>query len=182
MLCHKIHASAGNMQPGKLSLLKLLLGMWLQLETRIDCPLTELQTFWYRRLLLRDSSLLVALEADAAKAGVKASVPHTHCPQPALPLRWLHILGAICLQSLYFVACGCFSACWAFVYFLGGSAFADKAVSVVWMEHVTACKLLVPCATVLPPMSRLCSTASLTDICCSSSAKHFWSAQPSSPS
>ena len=38
----------------------------VQLETRISCPLTKMQTFWYRRLLLRDSSVFAAEEAKAA--------------------------------------------------------------------------------------------------------------------
>ena len=41
----------------------------LQVETRIDCPLTSLQTLWYRRLLLKDSQLLLDVEREAAKGG-----------------------------------------------------------------------------------------------------------------
>jgi hypothetical protein len=34
-----------------------------QVETRITCPLSRMQTFWYRRLILKDSKLLKSLEA-----------------------------------------------------------------------------------------------------------------------
>ena len=33
-----------------------------KLETTISCPLSEMQLFWYTRLLLRESSLLKELE------------------------------------------------------------------------------------------------------------------------
>ena len=39
-------------------------GMPPKLETTIACPLSEMQLFWYKRLLLRESSLLKQLEAD----------------------------------------------------------------------------------------------------------------------
>jgi SWI/SNF-related matrix-associated actin-dependent regulator of chromatin subfamily A member 5 len=35
-------------------------------ETRVHCPLTPMQTFWYKRLLLKDSSLLLKLERGGA--------------------------------------------------------------------------------------------------------------------
>ncbi len=35
-----------------------------QVETRITCPLSAMQTFWYRRLLLKDSRMLAAIEAE----------------------------------------------------------------------------------------------------------------------
>ena len=35
-----------------------------QVETRINCPLSAMQTFWYRRLLLKDSKMLKSLEAE----------------------------------------------------------------------------------------------------------------------
>ena len=38
------------------------------METRINCPLTEMQTFWYRRLLLRDSSVLLSEEVGGKPA------------------------------------------------------------------------------------------------------------------
>lgn len=44
-----------------------------QVETRIDCPLSKLQTFWYRRVLLRDSQLLLSLEAEAAQDKLQVS-------------------------------------------------------------------------------------------------------------
>ncbi|KAK3256785.1 hypothetical protein CYMTET_34099, partial [Cymbomonas tetramitiformis] len=34
------------------------------LETRVECPLSRLQTFWYRRLLLRDSAVLAQVEKE----------------------------------------------------------------------------------------------------------------------
>ena len=64
----------------------------LQVETRIDCPLSKLQTFWYRRILLKDSTMLVALEAEAAQADVQVRCRCSRhdtrpCPMlPALPL------------------------------------------------------------------------------------------------
>ena len=36
----------------------------LQVETRITCPLSAMQTAWYRRLLLKDSALLIKLEKE----------------------------------------------------------------------------------------------------------------------
>ncbi len=48
--------------------------MCLQVETRIDCPLSELQTFWYRRLLLKDSRMLAAIEAEHQTVEVLADV------------------------------------------------------------------------------------------------------------
>ncbi|GIL63033.1 hypothetical protein Vafri_17166 [Volvox africanus] len=39
-----------------------------KLETRIQCPLVEMQTFWYRRLLLRNSKLLQEMEAADVQA------------------------------------------------------------------------------------------------------------------
>lgn len=45
----------------------------MQVETRIDCPLTKLQTFWYRRLLLKDARALLSLESQAAQDNIKAS-------------------------------------------------------------------------------------------------------------
>ena len=40
-----------------------------QVETRINCPLSSMQTFWYRRLLLKDTALLRSIETDASKDG-----------------------------------------------------------------------------------------------------------------
>lgn len=42
-----------------------------QIETRVYCPLSQMQTFWYRRLLLKDSSLLKKIEADFQAEGGK---------------------------------------------------------------------------------------------------------------
>lgn len=41
----------------------------VQVETRIHCPLSAMQTFWYRRLLLKDSAMLKSLEAEVTKDG-----------------------------------------------------------------------------------------------------------------
>ena len=38
-----------------------------QVETRIHCPLSSMQTFWYRRLLLKDSAMLKSLESEVKK-------------------------------------------------------------------------------------------------------------------
>ncbi|GLC46024.1 hypothetical protein PLESTB_001026800 [Pleodorina starrii] len=47
-----------------------------KLETRIQCPLAHMQTFWYRRLLLKDCKLLQEMEAtDAQDAKKAASAP-----------------------------------------------------------------------------------------------------------
>ena len=46
-------------------------------ETRVHCPLTPMQTFWYKRLLLRDSSLLLKLERTAADGSCGAEAAHT---------------------------------------------------------------------------------------------------------
>ncbi len=37
------------------------------METRITCPLSAMQTFWYRRLLTRDSKMLTNIEAEDSK-------------------------------------------------------------------------------------------------------------------
>ncbi|KAK3274376.1 hypothetical protein CYMTET_17438 [Cymbomonas tetramitiformis] len=36
------------------------------IETRVECPLSKLQTFWYRRLLLRDTAVLAKVEKEDA--------------------------------------------------------------------------------------------------------------------
>lgn len=43
----------------------------MQVETRVYCPLSQMQTFWYRRLLLKDSTLLKKIEADFKAEGGK---------------------------------------------------------------------------------------------------------------
>ncbi len=35
-----------------------------QVETRISCPLSAMQTFWYRRLLLKDKAALQSIEKE----------------------------------------------------------------------------------------------------------------------
>jgi SWI/SNF-related matrix-associated actin-dependent regulator of chromatin subfamily A member 5 len=40
-----------------------------KVETRISCPLSEYQTFWYRRLLTRDAKLLERIEREARGGG-----------------------------------------------------------------------------------------------------------------
>jgi len=42
-----------------------------QVETRITCPLSAMQTFWYRRLLLKDSRMLAAIEAEHQNVEVR---------------------------------------------------------------------------------------------------------------
>lgn len=46
----------------------------MQVETRVYCPLSQMQTFWYRRLLLKDSTLLKKIEADFQAEGGKVLV------------------------------------------------------------------------------------------------------------
>ena len=46
-----------------------------RLETRINCPLSEMQTFWYRRLLLKESSLLAEMEGINVMPGRKGRKP-----------------------------------------------------------------------------------------------------------
>lgn len=43
----------------------------VQVETRITCPLSAMQTFWYRRLLLKDSKMLAAIEAEHQSVEVR---------------------------------------------------------------------------------------------------------------
>lgn len=43
-------------------------GLPPKLETSIACPLSEMQTFWYKRLLLKDSTLLAHLEGLTSEA------------------------------------------------------------------------------------------------------------------
>lgn len=42
------------------------LGMPPLVETRIHCPLSVMQTFWYRRLLLREGAALARIERQVA--------------------------------------------------------------------------------------------------------------------
>ena len=46
-----------------------------KLETTITCPLSEMQLFWYKRLLLRESSLLRQLETEHAEAASTRNEP-----------------------------------------------------------------------------------------------------------
>lgn len=48
-----------------------------QEEIRISCPLSEMQTFWYRRLLMRDSTMLKEAEKDV-QVGYQATTLSTH--------------------------------------------------------------------------------------------------------
>ncbi|PRW60864.1 SNF2 super family [Chlorella sorokiniana] len=43
------------------------LGMPPLVETRIYCPLSEMQTFWYRRLLMKDSAALLQVEKEVER-------------------------------------------------------------------------------------------------------------------
>ena len=56
----------------------------LQVETRITCPLSAMQTFWYRRLLTRDSKMLTNIEAEY-KEGKEKEVNVRHRPRHVLP-------------------------------------------------------------------------------------------------
>jgi hypothetical protein len=38
-------------------------------ETKIMCPLAPAQTFWYRRLLMRESGAMAAIEGGGSRAG-----------------------------------------------------------------------------------------------------------------
>jgi hypothetical protein len=51
----------------------------LQVETRITCPLSAVQTFWYRRLLLKDSSLLIKLENEDQSIKVRSRLKVQRC-------------------------------------------------------------------------------------------------------
>lgn len=45
------------------------------IETRVECPLSSLQTFWYRRLLLREyQTLLKKVEAEEGGGDAPAAV------------------------------------------------------------------------------------------------------------
>ncbi|GAX78544.1 hypothetical protein CEUSTIGMA_g5984.t1 [Chlamydomonas eustigma] len=58
-----------------------------RMETRINCPLSEMQTFWYRRLLLKESSFLVEMEAGGPtgpkRRGRKRKVQEEDEAQPS---------------------------------------------------------------------------------------------------
>jgi hypothetical protein len=47
-------------------------GLPKKLETLIACPLSAMQVFWYKRLLLRESSLLAHLESEHADAAASS--------------------------------------------------------------------------------------------------------------
>ena len=44
----------------------------MQVETRITCPLSRMQTFWYRRLILKDTKLLKTQEAEDQSVQVRS--------------------------------------------------------------------------------------------------------------
>ena len=46
-----------------------------KVETRVMCPLSSAQTFWYRRLLMKDSALLERAEKDGGTGAGAASAP-----------------------------------------------------------------------------------------------------------
>ncbi|KAG1680939.1 hypothetical protein FOA52_009898 [Chlamydomonas sp. UWO 241] len=60
-----------------------------RMETRINCPLSEMQTFWYRRLLLKESSLLAELEGVAVNPRRRGRKPKGFVEEgegmPAIP-------------------------------------------------------------------------------------------------
>ncbi|KAL4421455.1 hypothetical protein ABPG75_010746 [Micractinium tetrahymenae] len=64
----QLEAAHAMLQPFMLRRLKqeVELGMPPLVETRINCPLSLMQTFWYRRLLLKDKAMLVQLEDEVA--------------------------------------------------------------------------------------------------------------------
>ena len=63
----QLSAASGLLRPFMLRRTKeeVEKGMPPKLETTISCPLSEMQLFWYKRLLLKDSELLEKLERDA---------------------------------------------------------------------------------------------------------------------
>ena len=54
-----------------------------QVETRITCPLSAMQTFWYRRLLTRDSKMLTNIEAEDRDSSKEKEV--NVCCRPRIP-------------------------------------------------------------------------------------------------
>jgi len=60
-------------------------------ETRVHCPLSLMQTFWYKRLLLRDSSLLLKLESEAAAGSSEAEAAHSLAAEVWPPPRPCHL-------------------------------------------------------------------------------------------
>ena len=48
-----------------------------KIEKKILCPLTPIQTFWYKRFLLRESALLIQLEKEAATAVTATATSNT---------------------------------------------------------------------------------------------------------
>jgi hypothetical protein len=97
------------------------LGMPPLVETRIHCPLSLMQTFWYRRLLLRESATLARIEQEVAgkvkvcvcvgggggapggygpgagSPGLQASTTAARLPSPCLNLkqRWREVSAAV---------------------------------------------------------------------------------------
>ena len=45
-----------------------------RLETKIECNLSEMQSFWYRRLLLKDSSLVMVIGLHELTGGLSLSL------------------------------------------------------------------------------------------------------------
>ena len=71
-----------------------------QVETRINCPLSAMQTFWYRRLLLKDSKMLKSLEAEfSSDPNVQVS------PVPSAELLCMGRCGLGALGQLCSLSC-----------------------------------------------------------------------------
>jgi SNF2 family DNA or RNA helicase len=52
------------------------------IETRVECPLSSLQTFWYRRLLLREyQTLLKKVEAEEGGDAAPATAVQEGAPE-----------------------------------------------------------------------------------------------------
>jgi len=74
-------------------------GRAAQVETRINCPLSAMQTFWYRRLLLKDSKMLKSLEAEFSNdPTVQVRCP-CQLPVNTAPASLAEAIGA-CLRAL----------------------------------------------------------------------------------
>ena len=79
-----------------------------KLETMIKCPLSEMQRFWIKRLLLKDSHLLAKLETDNSTDDVSGSISSSSSKKKSSGSgedwkRLQNLLAQVFITILYFI-------------------------------------------------------------------------------
>jgi SNF2 family DNA or RNA helicase len=64
----------------------------LKIEKKIMCPLTKVQTLWYKKFLLKDSTLLVQLENEEGNEPEGADTNNNNSTQSKLIFSFVLIL------------------------------------------------------------------------------------------